>query len=151
MVPKICSVQECHRTHKARGYCAMHYSAWLRKTPKHDRYEPTRTERFLAKVDTSGGPDACWHWTATVGQDNGYGQFHDGSRLVKAHRFSYELEIGVIPAWADLDHTCHNGSGCYQVPCAHRRCVNPKHLEAVTRSINARRGNCGEHNRKWAA
>lgn len=151
MVPKTCTVPECERAHKARGYCAVHYSAWFRKTPKEDRPVPTRTERFWAKVDKSGGPDACWHWTATIGPDNGYGQFHDGFRLVKAHRFSYELECGDIPKWADLDHTCHNGSGCYEVPCDHRKCVNPKHLEAVTRSINARRGNCGEHNRKWAA
>jgi hypothetical protein len=150
MVPKICAVSGCTRRHKARGYCAVHYSKWFRSAPVSEKIQPTREERFWAKVDKSAGADACWHWTAFV-NEKGYGQFHDGTRLVKAHRFSYEISEGPAPEWADIDHTCHNGSGCYEVPCDHRKCVNPRHLEAVTRSVNARRGNCGEHFRKWAA
>lgn len=150
MKRSVCSVSGCGRQHKARRYCSRHYAAWFRQTPQQDRLQPTREERFWAKVDQSAGQDACWHWKATIG-DKGYGQFHDGTRIVKAHRFSYQLSAGPIPTWADIDHQCHNGSGCYEAPCDHRKCVNPKHLEAVTRSENARRGNCGEHNRKWAA
>jgi hypothetical protein len=147
---KTCSITGCTRRHKARGYCSPHYADWFRKTPSCDKTQPSREERFWAKVDKSAGPEGCWHWTATVGE-NGYGQFHNGTRLVKAHRFAYEISSGPAPEWADVDHTCHNGSGCYVVPCDHRKCVNPRHLEAVTRSVNASRGNCGEHNRKWAA
>jgi hypothetical protein len=45
-----------------------------------------------------------------------------------AHRFSYELEHGPIPAGKQLDHLCENKS-----------CVSPAHLEPVTIKENSRR------------
>ena len=102
-------------------------------------------ERFWSKVDKSGGPDACWPWTGCVG-DNGYGQFWDGARIVKAHRFA--AEVGREPI--DVDHTCHNGGGCKGgKTCAHRRCTNPSHLEAVTHQVNAARGETGKRSTPW--
>ena len=105
-------------------------------------------ERFWSKVDQSGGPDACWPWTAYVG-GTGYGQFWDGTRLVKAHRFAF-LIANCREAEGDADHTCHNGSGCKGgKTCAHRRCANPSHLEAVTHQVNADRGETGRHSNPW--
>jgi len=43
------------------------------------------------------------------------------------------LYNGAIPIGLEIDHLCRN-----------RKCCNPKHLEAVTRSENARRGINGE-------
>lgn len=61
---------------------------------------------------------------------NGYGQIGDGQgKVVRAHRAAYELERGPIPAGLELDHLC-------RTPC----CVNPYHLEPVTRRENQRRG-----------
>ena len=40
---------------------------------------------------------------------------------VDAHRFSYELAYGAIPAKHDVHHTCHR-----------RSCVRPEHLLATT-------------------
>lgn len=81
-------------------------------------------ERFWAKVDKSG---ECWPWTATIDR-YGYGTFWLG-RKVGAHRAAYELTRGPIPAGMDIDHLCRN-----------RACVNPDHLEPVTRRVNVLRG-----------
>lgn len=83
-------------------------------------------ERFWEKVSQEP-MSGCWLWTGAV--DRGYGQFsaHAGQHA-KAHRFSYELLRGPIPKGLDLDHLC-------RVRC----CVNPAHLEPVTRKENLRR------------
>ncbi len=96
----------------------------------------TESERFWAKVDTAGpwamqhhAPGQCWVWTKS---DNGlgYGQFYlAGGKKVKAHRWAYESIVRTIPAGLDLDHVCRRHS-----------CVNPAHLEPVTRSVNLLRG-----------
>lgn len=139
-----CSVSGCAGKHKARGFCSPHYTAWFRATDPQERVQPSRTERFWAKVDKSAGPDSCWHWSATL-SENGYGQFYAGDRGVKSHRFAYELEFGPIETGLVVDHVCHNNSDCTDVPCAHRACCNPSHLEAVTQRINSIRGRSGNH------
>ncbi len=82
-------------------------------------------DRFLAKINPV--ESGCWEWTGSCHW--GYGQFWNGIKQVKAHRFSYEFFNGKVPDGLDLDHLCRN-----------RKCVNPDHLEPVTRSINCLRG-----------
>lgn len=72
-------------------------------------------------------PTFCWQWTGSI-KTNGYGQYELRGET-QAHRISYKLFHGWIPKGLDLDHLCRN-----------RRCINPDHLEPVTRKINARRG-----------
>ena len=77
--------------------------------------------RFWAKVDKT---ETCWLWTG--GQSAGYGRFgFKGRPNLGAHRFAYELLVGPIPPGLDLDHLCRV-----------RNCVNPDHLEPVTRREN---------------
>jgi hypothetical protein len=81
--------------------------------------------RFWQKLEKT---DSCWLWTAGLFTD-GYGLFWDGKKTVGAHRFSYELLVGVIPIGLVLDHLCRV-----------RSCVNPAHLEPVTHRENILRG-----------
>jgi uracil-DNA glycosylase family 4 len=80
--------------------------------------------RFLANIDQSGD---CWLWSGTLDKD-GYGTISVRGRNVRAHRFAYELFVRPIPVALTIDHLCMV-----------RNCVNPAHLEAVTRRENNER------------
>lgn len=84
-------------------------------------------ERFWSKVDVRG-PTECWEFQGSIGK-LGYGAFRicgpqpNITRL--AHRVSWVLSNGAIPDGLVLNHICRN-----------RSCVNPDHLEVVTRREN---------------
>lgn len=82
--------------------------------------------RFWSKVDTSGGPDACWPWK--FGRDrDGYGKFQfgprDGQVFFRAHRFALEVSSG--ETGVAVLHSCDNPP-----------CCNPKHLSWGTNLDN---------------
>ena len=66
----------------------------------------------------------CWLW---IGSWNAYG--YGIIRRQQAHRIAYEAVRGPIPAGLVIDHLCRT-----------RSCVNPAHMEIVTRGENVRRG-----------
>lgn len=77
--------------------------------------------RFHAKVASR---DGCWLWGAFIDKA-GYGRIGSGSDVLYAHRVSYEIHVGPIPGGVEIDHKCRN-----------RSCVNPEHLQAVSRKRN---------------
>ena len=84
--------------------------------------------RFWIKVHAEDGV-ACWRWLAAKSHD-GYGRFRTSDRrTIIAHRMAYEMCVGPIPEKMTLDHLCRN-----------RLCMNPAHMEVVTRGENTSRG-----------
>ncbi|MFB6955450.1 HNH endonuclease signature motif containing protein [Streptomyces sp. NPDC056309] len=82
-------------------------------------------ERFWRKVNAQS---ICWIWTGAK-SGGGYGHLSRRGKFIAAHRYAWEMLVGPIPEGLDLDHLCRV-----------RACVNPDHLEPVTRRENLRRG-----------
>lgn len=123
-----CTCQQCGETFLAKPcrvaygqakYCSVLCTATAKTIPAEGR--------AWRLVDTTAGPDACWPWLGALA--HGYGSMRgaDG-RTTGAHRVIYQSMRGPIPDGLELDHLCRN-----------RSCVNPAHLEPVTRIENARR------------
>ena len=67
----------------------------------------------------------CILWSGYIDQA-GYGRF---GRHGYAHRRAYEEAVGPIPEGLTIDHLCRV-----------RACINPEHMEPVTRGENVLRG-----------
>jgi len=68
--------------------------------------------------------NGCWEWISK--NKFGYGSsVRIAGIKIPPHVVSYRHFLGPYPIGFDLDHLCRN-----------RSCINPEHLEPVTRAVN---------------
>lgn len=115
-------------TRYARERRADPMANWVIRESARRRYKPRsrpdHEARFWAKVGNRGG-NGCWLWNGTMTSE-GYGYFYypKAPRRCLAHRFSYFLAEGSMPA-ANVLHRCDTP-----------RCVRPDHLFLGTHQDN---------------
>lgn len=95
-------------------------------------------ERLMRNVVRDG---TCWRVTKGIRKD-GYCQIEVAGKKMLGHRLSYKHFVGPIPDGLDIDHVKARG-------CRFRSCINPAHLEPVTRPVNIRRGTAPERTRAY--
>ena len=106
---------------------------------KSDRGASPET-KFWNRVDKYNGPfyqvgkghpelhgTRCWIWLGYKDKD-GYPLFDIKGKHIRAHRFSFELNVRKLIDGENSHHKCEN-----------RECTNPIHLEAVTDAEHALR------------
>ena len=125
-----CTVSECDRKARARGWCMKHYMRWKTHgdpliTHRRDTTGMSIEDRLFHYTRIT---EACWLWEGSLLPD-GYGNARwPGQTTTLVHRIAYELWVAPIPEDLEIDHLCFV-----------RNCINPEHLEPVTKAENARR------------
>jgi len=73
--------------------------------------------------------DECWVWDGSLDQ-GGYGRIGRNGVNCSAYREIFELVNGPLKVGYEPDHLCKV-----------KACINPRHLEGVTKRVNILRGN----------
>jgi hypothetical protein len=107
--------------------------------------DPASVIHWLRTWVVVGKDDECWPTIGNVGKNHGYGivsqEVFGVQKQIPAHRIMWELFNGPIEEDMVIDHMCHNEAyadgTCEGGVCLHRRCVNPAHLQMITKGENS--------------
>lgn len=143
-----------HRLTAGKPVYCSHQCSWVESVKaRKERYamhsyshllNDFQYEKFWKSIrkTRNGG---CWEWTGHT-NINGYGVVNIGYKKMMAHRVSWILEYGDIPAHEDYHGMCV----CHK--CDNPKCVNPSHLflgtnqDNVTDMVSKDRHTRGERN-----
>ena len=125
-VSRLCSIPDCGRPHKSRGYCNQHYLRYQRYGNPLGRSPTKRKVVTWLKKNSFHNKDECLEWPFS--KSNGYGQCNDYLGVGKgAHRNMCFLAHGKPPT--PKHHAAHS--------CRSKSCVAPRHLSWKTVKENA--------------
>lgn len=122
-----CSVDNCDRPYRAKGYCGAHYQRHLRHgDPLAGGTWQGECQSFFDKL-LSSDTDECINWPYAKTSD-GYGAITIDGKCVNVHRQLCFQRHGK-PKRKSLDaaHSCGNAW-----------CVNPKHIRWDSKAENSR-------------
>lgn len=127
--PRLCSIPDCNKPSKARGYCGAHWFRWRKhgdalagRSPNGEALRWLLDHVAYLQLD-------CLLWPFTT-NNKGYGQIWVDERLALAHRTMCFLAHGAPPE--DKPYAIHRcGKG-------HEGYVNPQHIEWGSPADNQR-------------
>jgi hypothetical protein len=118
----ICSIENCSKPTKARGFCAAHWRRWRLYGDALGGGTSDGAPMAFLEAAIRSQTDECILWPFSRGS-GGYAKVYFGQKMREAHRLVCQMVHGepTDPSY----HAAHDSNGS---PCLGRHCVNPRHL-----------------------
>lgn len=124
---RICSIEGCDKTHRARGWCLRHWDKWRKHGDPLGGRDYAIAQKFYNDVVLPYDGDECliWQYSRT---SKGYGHLSVVGRSGIVSRMLCE-DVNGPPPEADFDaaHSCGRG---------HQGCVTKRHISWKTKTEN---------------
>ncbi|WP_165404971.1 hypothetical protein [Rhizobium leguminosarum] len=125
---RLCSIPDCGKSHKSKGYCAAHYWRFRKHGDPMGGGTPFGVPmRFIHEVALLHTGEECLPWP--FGKDeHGYGKINVNGKMMRAHRYVCETVHGEPPTPEhEAAHSCGKGN---------EGCIAPGHLGWKTHKEN---------------
>lgn len=125
--PRLCSIPDCGKPSRKRGWCTAHYARWQRHgDPLKGRTPAGALKKYFDEVVMRHDGDDCLRWPYACSA--GYGVMQHRGKMCYVSRVVCFEVYGPPPTDRhEAAHSCGRG---------HLGCVNPLHLSWKTPSEN---------------